>query len=68
MYFKNDLQLCLLFYLFIFWWYWGLNARLRTCKAGTLAYNTPPVHFALGILYMRIQELFAQAGLEPQSS
>jgi hypothetical protein len=32
------------------------------------SFTTPPVHFALVILVMVSHELFAQAGLEPQSS
>jgi hypothetical protein len=61
-----------LIYLFIylFWWDWGLNSGLCTCKAGSISALsvTPPVHFDLIIFDMGSHKLFAQAGLEPQSS
>jgi hypothetical protein len=44
-----------------FWWDWDLNLGLHACKAGAL----PLVHFALVILEMRSQELFALSNLKP---
>jgi hypothetical protein len=41
---------------------WCLQNRHSTARA------TPPAHFALLILEMGSQELFAWAGLKPQSS
>jgi hypothetical protein len=43
-----------------FWWNWGLNSGLHTCKAGTTAWATPPFHFVLVILEMGSLELFAR--------
>jgi uncharacterized membrane protein len=41
----------------------GLNSGLHTCKAGALLHNPqPPVPFALVILGMGSDKLFAQAG------
>jgi hypothetical protein len=39
----------------LFWWDWGLNSRLSTCKNRCCtAWVTTPVHFVLVILEMRV--------------
>jgi hypothetical protein len=52
----------ILFY--FIWWCRGLNSGLHACQAGTLMLVTPLIHFALVILQMEFQELFAWVGLE----
>jgi hypothetical protein len=49
--------------LLLIWWDWGLNSGVHVCKVDAAL----PEHFALSILDMETCELFAQAGLEPQS-
>jgi hypothetical protein len=76
---QTDAQVC---YLTLFFcreggldgWDWGLNSGLDACKAGAHKADTLPLephfpdHFSLVILEMGCQELFAEAGLKPQSS
>jgi hypothetical protein len=52
------------FYFIIFWWEWGLKSGLCVCNAGTL-----PLKSILFWLFWRwgSRELFALAGLKPQS-
>jgi hypothetical protein len=54
---------------FFFWWDWCFELRASYLQSRySTAWSTPPVHFAQGILEMESHELFAQAGLKPQSS
>jgi hypothetical protein len=51
----------------VFWWDWGLNSGLYSCKAGTLLLDPPLILLWLFWKWEAL-ELFAQAGLKPQSS
>jgi hypothetical protein len=49
---------------FVFWWEWGVNSRLHTCKEGTLLLNITSNPFFLIICGMGSCKLFAWAGLK----
>jgi hypothetical protein len=52
---------------FSFWWDWGLNSELHTCKAGVLSLQSH-LQSILPLVILEIggsQELFAKTGLEP---
>jgi hypothetical protein len=51
-------------FIYLFWWDWGLNSGLQTCKAVTLLSHLQSVL----LFKMGSCQLFAQAGLEPHSS
>jgi hypothetical protein len=53
-------------YFFFFWW--ELRASHLESSRHSVAWATPPIHFALVILKKRSLELFSWASLEPPSS
>jgi hypothetical protein len=56
-------QAVLVFVFVSFWWGWGLNSRLHTCKVNPFSLET--THFALVILERDSPTLFAMVGIEP---
>jgi hypothetical protein len=66
----HGFAICLIFlFFFSFWWFWGLNSGLCTCKAGALLLV---LHFRSILCWLFCQwgsfSLFAWAGLETWSS
>jgi hypothetical protein len=53
---------------FFFWWNWGLNSGLHSCKAGALLLSHSSSPFCSGYFGDGVSpELLAQAGLKPQT-
>jgi hypothetical protein len=56
------------YFFFFFLRNWGLNSGLCSCKASTLLLESPPVHFAMVILEMRVLRTVCPGWPQTQSS
>jgi hypothetical protein len=56
------LLILVIFHLFLFWWYWGLNSGPHACSVCTLPLQKCPHSFLLRYFSYRIS-LYAQASL-----